>query len=388
MLFLRSWLADYIDLTVSNQKLAEIITTKSSEVEEITEIKDYFDGKVLVGRVKNLQKHPQSNKLQIFDVLLGQNPLFKVQIVSAATNIYPDMLVVVALIGAKLPYFTVGMKKLAGVESQGICLGKSELALETNYSSGLWEVETDLVNFWQNNQEKASKIVSKSLSNNTENLDESRELGQVEFLESCVGRSVCELLPEIFPAQSVLDIKVLPDQISRIGHHLGMAIEIATVLEDLNLLTEKGQRGLRFGSSQKISGEQSLNQNLETNLEQALERKIEEKTENSQSKISTEKNLENNGQNVSSNLENSSADLLPTTEKKVVEKIDFADNFGGVNSFDLYNLKLEKAFNLPHFLHTRMFLTGRNLVGGVVDLSNYLLVDMGQPSHFFDADKV
>jgi len=381
MLFLRSWLEEYINLDgISNEKLAQIITTKSSEVEEFTRISDYFDSKVVLGKIKNVEKHPTADKLKVFEVNCGK---FKTKIVSAAPNVCENLLVAVALVGAKLPFLSVSSKKLRGIESVGLCLGKSELALETSFSAGLWELETDLENRQKLNLEKLENnlknnseidLGSNSQENSQENSDKKEnKLQHIEQIsldknveknakisdkngienqfDNLLGKSVCELFPELFPSETVFDIKVLPDKIAQIGHHLGMAIEIATVLENLDLLTAKGKKGIKFGETLEIKN----SENTEiTTLETQGNGKLDEKNT-----IESQANL-----------------------------ISFEDNFGGTNRFDLYNLKLEKPFVLPHFLQTRMFLTGRNLVGGIVDLSNYLLADMGQPSHFFDTNKI
>ncbi len=100
MLFLKSWLEDYINLSeFKPAELAEIITRKSSEVEEVNEITERFEGKVLVGKIQSLRKHPEADKLNIFDVNLGEKGT--VQIVSAATNARDGLMVPVALDGAK-----------------------------------------------------------------------------------------------------------------------------------------------------------------------------------------------------------------------------------------------------------------------------------------------
>ena len=183
MLFLKSWLEDYINLSgFSNAELADIITRKSSEVEEIAEIAERFEGKIVVGKIQSLRKHPEADKLNIFDVNVGEKGI--IQIVSAATNARDGLIVPVALDGTKLAGITIQAKKLRGFESQGMCCGKSEMLLETKHSSGLWELNSFLED------------------------------------EAFLGWSICEALPEFFPTEYVLDIKVLPDKIGVIGNHL------------------------------------------------------------------------------------------------------------------------------------------------------------------------
>jgi phenylalanyl-tRNA synthetase beta chain len=300
MLFLKSWLEDYINLSeFKPSELAEIITRKSSEVEEVNEITERFEGKVLVGKIQSLRKHPEADKLNIFDVNLGEKGI--VQIVSAATNARDGLMVPVALDGAKLAEITIQAKKLRGYESQGMCCGKSELLLETEYSSGLWELNG--------------------------------ELGDDTFL----GWSICEALPEYFPVEYVMDIKVLPDKIGVIGNHLGMALEIATVLERKDLLTN-----LTLGLT---------NQNMVFNSIQTISDKLQKQNQ---------------------------------TNFPLV----FKDETNYTNSLNIFQFKLEKPYRLDYNLQQRMNLIGKNLVGGLVDLSNYILFDVGQPNHFFSEAKL
>lgn len=296
MLYLRSWLEDYIDLVeISDQKLSDLISLKSGEVEDFSVIKDWFGGKVLVGKIENCRKHPNADKLNIFDVNIGNKG--KVQIVSAAPNVREGLLVPVALVGCRLAYMTLSERKMRGESSFGMCLGKSELMLETKFSSGLWELEGEFKNF-------------------------NREV--------VLGQSICEAFPEYFPTQTVFEIKYLQDKIASLGCHLGLSLEIAKFLENPNLLKPKAQR---------ILNTDSFWQDFQT---QAL--KIENTT-------------------------------LP--------KANFKDDQNYTNFFSLFNLELESEFNLPHQIQQRMFFTQKNLTDSIADLSNYLLFDVGQPSHFF-----
>ena len=298
MLYLRSWLQDYIDLNdYSDSDLKHLITMKSGEVEDIHEINDYFDQKVLIGKIQNVRKHPDADRLRIFDVNLGNSTI---QIVSAAANVVEDLLVPVATIGAKLPMGTILERKMRGEISQGMCCGMSELLLETEYSSGLWELN--------------ELLVKKGLD------------------DEVLGKSICEILPEFFPKDSLYDIKYLADKISACGNHLGLALEIAICLEKPELLTPKARQLL-----DPAYLAETILQDINTGSELS---------------------------------------------------VSLSDPNNYSNSFFLFDLKLENHFHLPHELQKRMFLTERNLIGGLADLSNYLLADIGEPTHFFKKQKV
>ena len=298
MLFLKSWLADYINLQdYTNSEIIAQINQKSAEVDGVEEVTDYFGGRVLVGRIENLRPHPNADKLNIFDVDLG--PRGRVQIVSAAPNARNDLLVPVALDGAVLPDLTIQAKPLRGEKSEGMCCGKSELLLETGYSAGLWEL----------NDEFAGEVP--------------------------LGVSICQALPQYFPVETVFDISVLPNRIGVFGSHLGFAQELALILERPELLTDQA-RAL-------LDPERLISQ---VNGEDFFSEEVSELS------------------------------------------FEFRDEAGLTNSFGLFDLELETEFALDKDLKRRMFLAGINLVGNVTDLSNYLLFDIGQPTHFFARDKV
>ncbi len=303
MLFLKSWLADYIDLTnYSDEKLVQLITQKSSEVEEIKIIKDYFEGKVLVGRITNVRNHPNADRLKIFDVDLGSKGFLK--IVSTAPNVRDGLIVPIAIEGCRLPFLTITSRKMRGEVSEGMCLGRSELMLETEPSDGLWELNSLLEN-------------------------------RVE--EQFLGQSICEVFPEFFTVEQVIDIKVLPDKIGTIGSHLGMAIELAVAIGDLSLLTPKARRF-----------------------------------------IDPQFDFE--------------SEFIKFIKTKSNIKIDYQDTTNYSHNFWLFELNLIKTnqhseYYLPHLFVKRMFLLQKNLIGGLVDLSNYLLLDNGQPTHLFSQVK-
>ena len=303
MLFLRSWLEEYIDLSAyNNNDLADLISLQSGECESVQTITDYFGGKVVVGRVINIRKHPEADSLNVFEIDFGHNSdqyasqYGKVVIVSSADNAREGLICAVAIDGARLPYLTISPRKMRGIDSCGMCCGMSELALETQYSSGLWEL---------------NDIVS----------------------EDQLGISICEALPQYFPAQTIFEMKYLQDKLSSCANHLGLALELAKCLKQPNLL-----RGL--------------------------------------------------ASDMSSNKDFWSKDLLNIKPSSRQIELNDSTDFIATQNYNLFDVSLENEFNLPHLWQMRLFLTGKNLTGGLVDLSNYFLFDFGQPNHFFDGTKI
>lgn len=310
MLFLRSWLEKYIDCkALSDEEIAQIITKGSSEVEEVRMLKDYFDAKVLVGRIENVKDHPNADKLRIFDVNLGT--LGTRQIISSAPNVKEGLITAIAIEGARLPYFTVTKRQLKGEDSFGVCLGMSELALETEFSKGLFELEELLI------RQLDAKYPNSKYT-----------------LDSLFGQPLTEALPNLFPEQTVFDIKILPNRITDIGHHIGMARELMVLCPD------------------KIKPKQELL-------------------------------LLSNPQSVISELTS-----LLREKQKSQKNFTLEDKSSVSRLFMLFEGDLEGVYTLPHTYQMDMFLTQRNLTGTVADLSNYFLADFGQPTHFFDRSKV
>jgi phenylalanyl-tRNA synthetase beta chain len=292
MLFLKSWLSDYIDLSgIDDQSLADLISRRSSEVESVTVIEDYFDKNIVVGKILNIRQHPEVESLKYFDVEISNNKT--TQIVSKATNVREGLIVPVALPGANFAGFTVSSKKLKGIDSIGVCLGKSELNLETEYSTGLWELN-ELVN------------------------------------DEDLGKSICEVFPESFPNDVIFDIKILPDKISKIGNHLGMSVEIATVLKDISLLRSYAQSITQTDELSKLT---------------------------------------------------SKLDSLTVNDSE--NKINLFDKDNYCSAFAMFEVKLSKQFELNSLYRRRMQLLNENLTSTIADLSNYIQLDIGQPTHFF-----
>lgn len=74
MLFLKSWLAQYINISnYTDEEISDIVTLTSSEVDDILPISDYFplsygNSGVVVGMIQNPENHPEADRLKIFTV--------------------------------------------------------------------------------------------------------------------------------------------------------------------------------------------------------------------------------------------------------------------------------------------------------------------------------
>lgn len=122
-----TWLNDYVDINgLSNKEISDELTMSGSKVEAIEEL--YADiTNVVCGKIIEIQRHPDADKLQVCQVDIGNE---KIQIVTGADNIKLNDTIPVALIGATLPNdIKISKGKLRGIPSCGMMCSISELNL-------------------------------------------------------------------------------------------------------------------------------------------------------------------------------------------------------------------------------------------------------------------
>ncbi len=141
MKFALSWLKEYVDFDDTITGLSDKLTFAGLEVEHIETLGGTFEG-VVVGEVKQIEPHPNADKLRLCTVEYGATE--KLQVVCGAPNV---------AIGGKYPFATVGTTlpcgitlkkaKIRGVESLGMLCAKDELGLGEDHS-GLLVLDASL----------------------------------------------------------------------------------------------------------------------------------------------------------------------------------------------------------------------------------------------------
>ncbi|MBQ7165100.1 MAG: phenylalanine--tRNA ligase subunit beta, partial [Clostridia bacterium] len=272
-----SWLREYVDLTdVSVKELEEKLFFCGFEVEEVIHVGEKID-KIVFCRIESMAKHPNADKLTICQVDAGKYG--KLQIITAATNVFEGALVPVAVDGATLNNGErIFNGKLRGEPSYGMFCSGEELGINDSFYEGA-SVNGILI------------------------FKEDYPLG--EEVKTVLGLE-----------DHIFDISVTanrPDCQSIVG----LAREVAAVLKrpfrmpDLSFETDKTLK-----TSDKI--------------------KVEVKA----------------------------ADLCPRYMSAYVG-----------------NIKIEKS---PEWMRRRLFRMGLNSINNIVDITNYVLLEMGQPMHAFD----
>ncbi len=287
-----SWLKDYVDIEVSAQELAEKLFSCGFEVEELVYLGEKIN-RVVVGEVKALTPHPDSDHMQICVVDCGEEYGRELQIVTGAPNVYVGMKTPCALDGstvvesnpAMLEKNPDGMKKikkgkLRGVESFGMLCSGEELGINDDFYPGA-EV------------------------NGLLDLEKSAPVG--EDIKKIVGLD-----------DWIFDISITANR-PDCQCILGIAREVAAVLK-------KPFKAPDFSYTAH-----------ETN---ALPVEVEVLA----------------------------PDLCPRYVGHYVENVK-----GGVS---------------PAWLRKRLALSGLRSISPIVDITNFVLLEMGQPMHAFDADDV
>lgn len=268
----RTWLNDWVDLKGVDFK--SVIEQLSLRGLEVASLKELADDHVVVGRIDEIVDHPNSDKLVICKVDVGDGRLR--QIGCGAKNMKAGDLVPVALPGAKPPGldFEISSRPLAGIESEGMLCAEEELGLETS-SEGLWILNPDL------------------------------PLGMPALKATELEDTVVEI--ELTPNR--------PDALSA----RGVAREVGAIVG----------------------------------------RPIRESAPYFEA-----------------------AEVGATARRLAIEDADGCPNY--VLS-EISGVKVEEA---PAWLRRRLASIGTRSINNVVDLTNYILMDLGQPLHAFDAAKV
>ena len=124
----RKWLREFVTVDAGDRDFAEAMTLSGSKVEITTDLGAEISN-VVVGRVLSMERHPNSDHMWICQIDVGQAE--PIQIVTGAWNVHVGDLVPAALHKSTLPGgVKIEKGKLRGEVSNGMMCGLSELGLE------------------------------------------------------------------------------------------------------------------------------------------------------------------------------------------------------------------------------------------------------------------
>lgn len=134
------WLREWVNFSLTEQKLADQLTMAGLEVDAVSPVAGEFTH-VVVAEVLSTQPHPDADKLTLCEVnAKTDKPL---RIVCGASNVRPGLKVALAMIGAQLPGgLQIKESKLRGELSQGMLCSVTELGM-AEHSEGIMELEQD-----------------------------------------------------------------------------------------------------------------------------------------------------------------------------------------------------------------------------------------------------
>ncbi len=277
------WLKEYSDIDVDAVKLGDILTMTGSKVETIEQRGNDIKN-VVVGKILEIVKHPDSDHLVITQMDLGDE---KVQIVTGADNIKVGDIVPVAKDGSALPGgVKIKKGKLRGIDSCGMMCSVGELGLDINQYPG--QIEHGIMI-----------------------LDEN--------LENRLGEDIVDVLNL---REDIIDFEITPNRPDCLSIE-GLGRETAVSLEK------------EFKNPRK-------------NID---ELKIEDKKEIEGLKVDIE-----------------APDLCYRYIARVVKNVKIAPS--------------------PEWLVRRLNACGIKSINNIVDITNYVMLEMGQPMHAFDINSI
>ncbi len=266
-----NWLKELSETNKTVGQMADLIMMHSFEVESIEEKGKGLEN-VVVGKILEIKKHPNADKLQLTKIDIGNK---KLDIVCGAWNIKVDDKVPVALVGAKLQNgIVIKEAEIRGIKSFGMLCAEDELGLGKSHEGIL--------------------ILGKDA-----------EIGE-------------KLTKALDLDDAILEIKVLPDRSHDALCHIGIAREISAL------------DGKKIDYYKKIK----------------LNRK---KTDKLSIKIQDQY-------------------LCPRY-------------IGAV----MTDIKIEES---PTWMKSRLNSLGINPINNIVDATNYVMLELGQPLHAFDFDQI
>lgn len=277
------WLKEYSDIDIEAKELGDILTMTGSKVEKIDSKGDNIKN-VVVGKILEIEKHPDADKLVVTKVNVGEETL---QIVTGATNVNVGDIIPVARSGAELPG-GVKIKKgrLRGIESCGMMCSIGELELTVQEYPG--QIEDGIM------------ILPKDY-------------------EAYLGQDIVEVL-EL--REDIIDFEITPNRPDCLGVE-GLGRETAVSLNRKFKNPHKNIDELNIESKDEIEG-------LRVDI--------------------------------------TAPDLCYRYIARVVK-----------------NVKIGPS---PKWLVRRLKACGVRSINNIVDITNYVMLEMGQPMHAFDINSI
>ena len=139
-----NWISDFVDFTgLDKKELIHRFSLSTAEVENEIFFKGSDISGIVVAEIKSVEDHPESKKLHLLKVDIGENEL--VDVVCGAPNVRVGMKTAFAKLGAKIGEIEITPRKLAGYTSNGMCCSEKEVGISDD-NSGIMDITEDVAN--------------------------------------------------------------------------------------------------------------------------------------------------------------------------------------------------------------------------------------------------
>ncbi|MBR2477152.1 MAG: phenylalanine--tRNA ligase subunit beta [Clostridia bacterium] len=137
-----NWISDFVDLTgLDKMELINKFSLSTAEVENEIFFKGSDIDGIVVAEIKSVEDHPESKKLHLLKVDIGEAEL--VDVVCGAPNVKVGLKTAFAKLGARIGDITITPRKLAGYTSNGMCCSEKEIGISDN-GDGIMEITDDV----------------------------------------------------------------------------------------------------------------------------------------------------------------------------------------------------------------------------------------------------
>lgn len=278
MLLPINWLKDYVDVDETIKTITDRLSETGSHVESVIDKSKYLNDKLIVAKIKKIDKHPNADKLSIVTLNTGNSDI---EVVTGAKNIKEDMYVCYAQVDATLPgNIVLKEADLKGIMSPGMLTSFEEMGFETSV------------------------------------VDKNSKDGIAVLSENKIGETVTEALEINEP---IIEFEITPNRPDCLSV-LGMAREYAA----------------SFGK--KIKYPSIEIKNFEDDIKEYV------------------------------NSVDIQTDKCTRYVARVVKNVKISDS--------------------PQWIKNRLIQSGIRPINNIVDITNFVMLETGQPIHAYDLDKI
>ncbi|WGK70184.1 phenylalanine--tRNA ligase subunit beta [Candidatus Haliotispira prima] len=352
-----SWVDQFSPLPkLSVEEIGRRFTLGSCEVESILACIDpetaELWGQVQLAEILRIEKHPKAEKLSIVTIAVTDGQNSGIRLVCGADNLYLGMKTLWAPEGTEMrsgysgQNFVLQNKEVMGVLSHGMLCSERELGLSDNHEGII-----DLSRFWADNGAEKDRTQEDQRQENQQEFGQKTSLGMrfAEMLTHCLrpGQALRLNGREVSGIQFIFDVdnKSLTHRPDMWGVY-GIAREFGTVFPHYDSPTDSpNQPGklIPYGPS-------------------PFRCAYDEKWQSTQKmRAGTD------------------------SESPITLQIETDSNCQSYCALALDNIQIKES---PEWLQQRLRLAGVNVINSIVDVSNYVMLELGMPNHIFDRDKL